>query len=124
MKLVACLAASAAFCVATSGAVATNTTVARTRAVVLFLGDSNVSVSAEAIDWALTGQPSLGLQPHKNNGYIPVLASRSGSGIRTADCPDEATCTTYDYWKLKLETFQQKIVPDAIVADLGINDSM
>jgi lysophospholipase L1-like esterase len=90
---------------------------ASTRAVVLFVGDSNITLSAENIDWDLTWNA------HSDNGYVPVLASRVGSGIRTYDCLDETTCTTTDYWKTKLASFANKIVPDVIVNDLGINDT-
>ena len=90
---------------------------ANTRGVVLFVGDSNITFGAEAIDWTLTWQQ------HTDNGYVPVLASRVGASIRTEDCLDPTNCTTFNYWQEKLATILRKINADAIVTDLGINDT-
>jgi hypothetical protein len=61
---------------------------------------------------------------HNDNGYVPVLASRVGSMIRTPDCLNPPTpCTTFDYWKLKLATILPRVNANAIVNDLGINDT-
>jgi lysophospholipase L1-like esterase len=91
---------------------------ARTRGIVLFVGDSNVTISAAAIDTELTWWE------HHDNGYVPVFASRVGASIRTADCIDAANCSTFNYWKLKLGTILPKLDADAIVNDLGINDTL
>src|SRR4051794_524802 len=89
------------------------------RAVVLFVGDSNVSLGAGPIDWVLTSQD------HNDNGYIPVMASRFGAGIRTPDCLETTTpCPTADYWATKIGEILAKVRPDAIVSDLGINDAV
>ena len=88
-----------------------------TRGVVLFVGDSNVTLSANTIDWTLTWFH------HHNNGYVPVLASRVGSTIRTPSCLDPTGCTRFDYWKLKLASVLPKVDADVIVNDLGINDT-
>jgi hypothetical protein len=104
----------------TAGAVAAgavNTTNAHTRGVVLFVGDSNMTLGATAIDWTLTWEQ------HHNNGYVPVLASRVGAAIRTPDCLDPTSCTHFNYWKLKLATILPKVNADAIVNGLGINDT-
>ena len=91
---------------------------AHTRGLVLFVGDSNVTISAGAIDTELTWLE------HHDNGYVPVFASRVGASIRTPDCIDAANCSTFDYWKLKLGTILPKLDADAIVNDLGINDTL
>src|SRR5262249_43275710 len=54
----------------------------------------------------------------------PVLASRVGASIRTYDCLDPTGCTTTDYWKTKLASLAGKVVPDAIVNNLGVNDTL
>jgi hypothetical protein len=85
--------------------------------VILFAGDSNITLSAEAIDLLLT------TQTHNDNGYVPVVASRVGSAIRTEDCLNPTNCTTFNYWQGKLATILPKVNADAIVNDLGINDT-
>ncbi len=90
---------------------------ASTRGVVLFVGDSNVTLAAQSIDWDFTWNT------HSDNGYIPVMASRVGASIRTYDCLDPTGCTTTNYWQTKLATLANKVVPDVIVNDLGINDT-
>jgi hypothetical protein len=99
--------------VVAAGAVATNN--GQTRAVVLFVGDSNVTVGAGEIEWALT---------LKDNQYVPVLASRMGGRIRTPDCRVVKDCKTFNYWKFKLDSFRSKVNADVIVNNLGINDTM
>jgi hypothetical protein len=89
---------------------------ARTRGLVLFVGDSNVTISAGVIDAQLT------YWEHHDNGYVPVFASRVGASIRSPDCLDP-NCSTFNYWKLKLGTILPKLDADAIVNDLGINDT-
>ncbi len=97
--------------------VAGTDTNANSRGVVLLVGDSNVTISAAQI----VARTTLG--DHYDNPYIPVLAPRVGATIRTHDCLEATGCTSYNYWQIKLrETFQQ-IHPDAIVNDLGINDT-
>jgi len=97
----------------TAGAVTTNS--GQTRGVVLFVGDSNVSLAAEAIEVALT---------FKDDHYVPVLASRMGAKIRSADCLVVSTCTTFDYWRYKLASLNNKVNADVIVNNLGINDTI
>jgi hypothetical protein len=96
---------------------ATSTTNGGTRGAILFVGDSNVTMSTQAIEWTLT------YGDHFNNGYVPIMASRVGASIRTEDCPDPQGCPTNDYWKIKLAGLLPKVTPDAIVSDLGINDT-
>jgi lysophospholipase L1-like esterase len=88
------------------------------RGVVLFVGDSNITLGAATIDWDLTWNS------HNDNGYVPVLASRVGAGIRTPDCLDPTGCSTDDYWQVRLGELFGKVQPDAIVNDLGINDAI
>ena len=99
--------------VVAAGAVATNN--GQTRGVVLFVGDSNVTLGAGAVEWALT---------RKDNQYVPVLASRMGGRIRTPDCPVVNGCKTFNYWRFKLDSFRSKVNADVIVSDLGINDTI
>lgn len=105
--------------VAVSGSIvwAASSSNANVRGVVLFVGDSNISLSTSAIDLALTANT------HKDNGYVPVLESRIGSSIRTSDCLNPTGCTTTNYWKLKISQTLLRINPNAIVTDLGINDT-
>ena len=95
----------------------TTTSNAGTRAVVLFVGDSNIVLSVESVNNELTHGS------HFDNGYVPILAARVGAGIRTPDCLDEATCTSWNYWRLKLPTLLPQIQLDAIVSNLGIVDT-
>ena len=87
------------------------------RAVVLFVGDSNETFGANRIVWTLTWND------HNDNGYIPVMASRVGAGIRTPDCLDPTSCSTNDYWQVKLGELGARVQPDVIVNNLGINDT-
>jgi hypothetical protein len=87
------------------------------RAVVLFVGDSNETFGANRIVWTLTWDD------HNDNGYIPVMASRVGAGIRTPDCLDPTSCSTNDYWQVKLGELGARVQPDVIVNNLGINDT-
>ncbi len=96
---------------------ATTPTNAHNRAVVLLMGDSNVTRSATPIDWTLTWQQ------HNDNAYVPIFVARVGSVIRTPDCLDTNGCTTTDFWKTKLADTFAKINPDVVVNDLGINDT-
>ena len=89
----------------------------RSRGVVLFVGDSNVTLSAGQVMARMT------LGDHYNDAYIPVFAPRFGATIRTHDCARESGCTTYNYWQIRLRETLLKVKPDAIVNDLGINDT-
>ncbi len=88
------------------------------RGVIIFAGDSNISYASSFINANLTNN-----SPHYNNSYAPVLLARVGSAIRTPDCLDPTGCTTYNYWQQKLGETLTKIQPDAVVSDLGINDT-
>ena len=91
---------------------------AHTRGVLLFVGDSNVTLSAPQIVWQTT------YFAHEQDPYIPVLASRVGATIRTPDCRIASGCTTHNYWQIKLRATLSKVYPDAIVNNLGINDAL
>lgn len=55
---------------------------------------------------------------------MPVFVARGGAGIRAADCASSATtCSTDDFWKLKLSATFARVQPDAVVTELGINDA-
>jgi hypothetical protein len=88
------------------------------RGVVLFVGDSNVTLAATNIVWALTWQE------HSDNGYVPVMAGRVGASIRTYDCLEPAGCASTDYWKTRLDELLSKVSPDVIVSNLGVNDTV
>lgn len=90
---------------------------AHVRGVVLFVGDSNVTLGATNIIWALTWEE------HDDNGYVPIMASRVGASIRTYDCLDRAGCTSTDYWKTRLGELLPKVSPDVVVTNLGVNDT-
>jgi lysophospholipase L1-like esterase len=100
---------------------------AHNRGVILFAGDSNISYGGKWPVFDMTfGEGGLMGADHMDNNYVLAFAARIGSGIRTKDCisSELASCTTYDYWKIKLgETFAQ-VQPDALVVNLGINDSL
>jgi lysophospholipase L1-like esterase len=104
--------------VAACAASAKTSSNAKTRGLVLDVGDSNVTLGVASIDRVLTSNE------HNENGYVPVIASRIGASIRTPDCLDSSRCTTHDYWKLKLATILPRIKPDAIVNNLGVNDTV
>jgi lysophospholipase L1-like esterase len=87
------------------------------RAVVLFVGDSNISVSVEPVYWALT------YGDHNDNAYVPMFTSRPGAAIRTEDCLVAVDCATTDYWKTRLGELLPEVSPDVVVTNLGVNDT-
>ncbi len=91
---------------------------ANTRGVLLFVGDSNEVLSSMQIETQTT------LYDHIDNPYIPVLAARIGATIRTPDCRVVVGCKTNNYWQIKLQSTLSTIHPDAIVNNLGINDTV
>ncbi len=114
-------AAVALAAVMTAGAAAFGATLtsenAGTRAVVLFVGDSNVTLAAGNIESVLEWNT------HSDDGYVPVIASRVVAGIRTYDCLASTPCATTDYWKTRFASLAGRVDPDVIVNDLGINDT-
>ena len=90
---------------------------AHTRGVVVFAGDSNIYLNAYGITSALTGGD------HLDNGYVPVMASRPGVGVRSPDCAVAVGCTTFDYWKVKLSGLLPNVNASVFVTNLGINDT-
>jgi hypothetical protein len=91
------------------------TTDAPIRATVLFVGDSNITYGGAAITTELTTRA---------NGYLPVLASRIGTGIRGYGSNTCSGCAASDYWKIHLADALADVTPAAIVTDLGINDAL
>ncbi|MGQ0832923.1 MAG: SGNH/GDSL hydrolase family protein [Microthrixaceae bacterium] len=91
---------------------------AEVRGVVLFAGDSNVTLAATNIVNVLTWRT------HTDNGYVPVVAGRVNASIRTYDCATRSGCTTTDYWPTKLGNIFDRANPDAVVVNLGINDAL
>jgi len=90
---------------------------AQLRGVVLFVGDSNVTLSSAQIVAETTWET------HLDDGYVPVLAARVGASIRTPDCIVVKGCTTYNYWQIRLAALLKRVHPNAIVNNLGINDT-
>jgi hypothetical protein len=105
------------FTVACSQAHASKESVGRTRAIVLFAGDSNIVLAAGGITNNLISFF------HTEHAYVPVFASRTGAGIRQSDCPKRVRCDTFDYWQVKLGETLAKVDVDALVTNLGINDT-
>lgn len=95
------------------------------RAVVAFVGDSNISLDGRWLVWDLTrGTGGLLTANHLDDNYVPVFIARSGAGIRTPDCPARDTsCRTDDFWTRKLDTTFADVRPNVVVTDLGINDA-
>jgi lysophospholipase L1-like esterase len=88
------------------------------RGLVLFVGDSNLTLSSQAIELTLASSP------RGDNGYVSATASRIGSTIRTYDCLDPTACATTDYWQTRLGELLPKLTPDAVVTELGVNDTV
>jgi hypothetical protein len=88
------------------------------RGLVLFVGDSNLTLSSSAIETTLASSP------RGDDGYVAATASRIGSTIRTYDCLDPTDCATTDYWQTRLGELLPKLTPDAIVTQLGVNDTV
>jgi hypothetical protein len=91
---------------------------AHVRGVVVVIGDSNVVESATSFTNTLS---------NRDNGYVPVLFAHDRGAIRETDCQaTEQTnqpCTTYDFWKIRLQEGLPKIDGDAFVIELGVNDT-
>lgn len=84
---------------------------ANVKATILLVGDSNINRGANEI--------TLALLDHQN-GYVPTNISRSGMGIRGYST---STNDASLYWQIKLAQVLPKIAPDAIIIDLGANDT-
>jgi len=85
---------------------------------VLFIGDSNLVRGASQITAVLE---------NRANGYLPSFTPRGGIGIRgykTGWCPTTAQpCPSSDYWQVRLGNILATTSFDAIVINLGINDT-
>jgi GDSL-like Lipase/Acylhydrolase family len=94
------------------------------RAVVAFVGDSNISFGANSPVDDLTYGTDNDVYPgnHLDNNYVPVFIARGGSGIREPDCLS-SQCSSDNFWSVKLAAAFTKVTPDAVVTDLGINDA-
>ncbi len=107
---------------ATVYAVVQNT--ASNRGIIMFVGDSNISYGARWPVRDLTYGPSPDNPNHLDNSYVPVFVARAQFGIREYSCNYAPSCPGADYWKVKLGQTFTKVKPDAIVNDLGINDTV
>jgi hypothetical protein len=85
------------------------------RATVMFVGDSNITYGGTAITTQLTTRA---------DGYLPVLASRIGTGIRGYGAVTCNGCAASDYWKIHLADALGAVKPAAVVTDLGVNDAL
>ena len=101
----------------TGYAAANSASNAQLRGVVMFVGDSNVTLSSAQIVAETTWET------HLDDGYVPVLAARVGASIRTPDCMVAQGCTTDNYWQIRLAALLGSVHPNAIVNNLGINDT-
>jgi lysophospholipase L1-like esterase len=90
----------------------------RARGVVTFIGDSNLEGAATALVDTLNT---------RDNGYVEYFLGTTGTMIRTPDCasnlPAGTSCTTYNFWKVRLGHALSQVNTDAIVVELGINDA-
>ncbi len=106
---------------------AVTSTIANNRAVVMFVGDSNIAFGGQKPVELLTtwpiGAASDPSANHKDNSYVPIFVARGGAGIRTPDCLPNVACSTYNFWQIKLAATFSKVKPDAIVTELGVNDT-
>ncbi|MEO7570823.1 MAG: GDSL-type esterase/lipase family protein [Acidimicrobiales bacterium] len=84
----------------------------------LLVGDSNINLGSTSIVRVLASKE------HQDNGYVPVLAARDGASIRTYDCLVPEGCRTTDFWETKLGELLPELTADAIVINLGINDTI
>lgn len=97
-------------------AVATSSpSIGRTRATVVFLGDSNEVLSGTDIDLELL---------NRDYGYLVVNIARPGATIRYGDCTHPNSCPTYNYWQARVADTLAAVRPSAWVVDLGINDTV
>lgn len=99
-------------------AVAPDDKTSHVRGVVLFVGDSNVTLAGGNIANVFTWNT-----PHEAYPYVPMLAPKVGASVRYPDCPVIAGCTTTEFWRTKLGEIFAKADPDAVVLNLGINDA-
>jgi lysophospholipase L1-like esterase len=105
-----------------SAVYAATKTNAHNRGVIIFVGDSNINFDGGLIVGCLT--LGCGDTSHLDNNYVPTFAARFGSGIRMTDCvATTRTCATNNFWRIKLTNTFKKIKPDAVVTELGINDT-
>lgn len=113
-KSVFALVAVPMLAIATAGIVyAVTASNAHNRGVVLFAGDSNIVLASGIVE----------NQFNDYNSFVPVFAARTGRGIRSPDCLVLTGCTTNNYWQTKLAETFKKVQPDAVVTNLGINDT-
>lgn len=96
---------------------------ANDRAVVAFAGDSNMAFNGFQSVLNTNFGTTVFDSSQLDNNYVPVFITRVGSGIRTSNCLVAAGCTTTDFWKVKLAQTFTKVKPDALVTELGINDT-
>lgn len=90
------------------------------RGVVMFIGDSNITLGAGSITYRST------FSAHRDTAYTPVFEARPGAGLRTSNCAfvGVSTCTAAsDYWEKRLPSTLSRVSPAAIVVNLGVNDT-
>jgi hypothetical protein len=84
------------------------------RAIVAFVGDSNITFGASAIATALAARA---------DPYVAVDYAQPAAAIKSLDCFFGIRCGTAYLWPDRLRATAGRIVPDAYVVDLGINDA-
>jgi len=87
----------------------------RVAAAVTLVGDSNITFGSTQIAIALT---------QRDAPYAVVDLARGSTTIRTSDCSiGLTTCSTFNFWRTRLDQANARIATDAYVVDLGINDT-
>ncbi len=85
------------------------------RATIMFVGDSNIALALWPLGYALT---------QRDEAYQVDDLARAGTAIRSPTCAGKSpTCSTGDYWKIRLDDALRRVSPDGVVVELGINDT-
>jgi hypothetical protein len=96
-------------------ALPTNRGADRVAEAVTLVGDSNITFGSTQIAIALT---------QRDDPYAVVDLARGSTTIRSSDCAIGVTaCSTYNFWRTRLDEAKARIATDAYVVDLGINDT-
>jgi hypothetical protein len=85
------------------------------RAVISFVGDSNESLSATALQLSVGD----GVEP-----YADVFLALPGAGIRGRLCGTQRGCSAPDLWDRRISEAGRQIASDGFVVNLGINDTL
>jgi hypothetical protein len=84
------------------------------RAIVAFVGDSNITFGASAIATGLSA---------RDDAYVAVDFAQPSTVIKSRDCFFDTRCNRPYLWPDRLGATTGRIVPDVYVVDLGIKDA-